>query len=806
MTYQVLARKWRPQTFADIVGQEHISRTLQNAIATQRVGHAYLFVGPRGIGKTTSARVFAKALNCEAGIVKEPCCDCQSCREIAAGSSLDVVEIDGASHNRVEHIRDIRENVQYTPSRSRYKIYIIDEVHMLTTAAWNALLKTLEEPPPHVKFLFATTEPHKVLPTIVSRCQRFDLKRIPVPLIMGRLQQIAEHENVFIEDRALAAIARAADGGMRDAQSIFDQMIAFCGGMSTEEKILENDVIDVFGLASGAELRELAMGLVVNDMDRALRVVQALADHGRDLERLFGDLVGFMRNAMICSFCRDPGSMLEVSDSELDDLRQITEAGDPARIQRLLQELVTQEWSFRAALNKRVHLEATLARVMMDVHSVQIDDIVNRLNQLRGSGEIPAIPIAPSAMTASPLAPAPSAPVPRSAPPSSTVPAAVDPGPSPASAGPSLTGSASPQEPEVSVAIEHPAVVQCAPPAPVAEAPRTDPPPPSSPAPVQVASVSEPAPECQVPVVDDTPAGSPVSSAPSVPPWDTDAPVSSSDPAVAEPAEPSGTAVQEGAETRKEAVPSSVPPTAEPGTPEGQLPELLTPEQTARSQGTEPAPQEDADAVSLADEGGAVELVKPLSAAPEPENASQPRVESPEPVSAPPAALEPVPAPRQAAATPETRMPLRELGNRGDVPTDAPEESEGDPARLWHQLVAEVDKAPGHHQLKLYMQELIPVSFMRGLLQVAYDEDVPEAHAQKLLEPAATEILNRCFQRVSPVPHGRVMIKRWIDSVSNEEQRKQLRSTPELRAKIEQNPFVKEVCTLFSGTVVDVRG
>ena len=233
MAYQVLARKWRPQTFAEVVGQEHIARTLKNAIQAQRIGHAYLFVGSRGIGKTTSARIFAKALNCTDLQNGEPCCKCENCREIAAGNSLDVLEIDGASHNGVDDMRAIRDQVQYPPTKCKYKIYIIDEVHMLSAGAWNALLKTLEEPPPYVKFLFATTEPHKVLPTIISRCQRFDLRRIPVPLIADRLRQIADAEKIYVEDSALAAIARAADGGMRDAQSIFDQMIAFCGGDST---------------------------------------------------------------------------------------------------------------------------------------------------------------------------------------------------------------------------------------------------------------------------------------------------------------------------------------------------------------------------------------------------------------------------------------------------------------------------------------------------------------------------------------------------------------------------------------------
>ena len=384
MAYQVLARKWRPQTFAEVVGQEHISRTLKNAIIQNRIGHAYLFVGSRGIGKTTTARIFAKALNCANNVDGEPCCQCQSCREVAAGTSMDVIEIDGASHNKVEHIRDIRENVQYTPVNGKYKIYIIDEVHMLTPQAWNALLKTLEEPPEHVKFLFATTEPHKVLPTIISRCQRFDLKRISVPLIVQRLRQIADGEHIHVEDNALAAIARAADGGMRDAQSIFAQMIAFCGGLAEGELITEKDVIDVFGLASGIELREMAAALFTNDINRAMVVLQSLADSGRDLERLFGDLINYVRNIMVAGICDDPSKFLEVSDSELADLIGIGRSIDRQMVQRILQGLVAQEWSFRAAVNKRIYFETVLARVMLDAHSVQLDDIIARLNVLTG--------------------------------------------------------------------------------------------------------------------------------------------------------------------------------------------------------------------------------------------------------------------------------------------------------------------------------------------------------------------------------------------------------------------------------------
>jgi DNA polymerase III subunit gamma/tau len=253
MAYEVLARKWRPQQFADVVGQNHVTQTLQNAITAKRIAHAYLFVGPRGTGKTSLARLFAKALNCKTGPTITPCDVCDSCREITAGISLDVQEIDGASNNSVEQVRELRDNVKFAPTHGKYKIYIIDEVHMLSTAAFNALLKTLEEPPAHVKFFFATTEAHKVLPTIVSRCQRFDLRRIPVALIIERLNLIANEEKVSLDSDAALAIARGAEGGLRDAESALDQLIAFRG-----ETIAETDVLAVFGLVSRQTLELLS--------------------------------------------------------------------------------------------------------------------------------------------------------------------------------------------------------------------------------------------------------------------------------------------------------------------------------------------------------------------------------------------------------------------------------------------------------------------------------------------------------------------------------------------------------------------
>src|SRR5947199_1836381 len=245
MSYEVFARKYRPQTFDDLGGQAHVSRTLKNAVAQNRLAHAYLFVGPRGVGKTSTARILAKSLNCVKGPTITPCGECDNCREIAGGNSLDVIEIDGASNNSVEDVRQLRENVRYAPAKGHYKIYLIDEVHMLSPAAFNALLKTLEEPPEHVKFIFATTEPQKVLPTILSRCQRFDLHRIPANLIAQHLQLIAGKEKITLEPAAAHAIARGAEGGLRDAESMLDQLVAFCG-----ETIAEADVLNVFGFSS----------------------------------------------------------------------------------------------------------------------------------------------------------------------------------------------------------------------------------------------------------------------------------------------------------------------------------------------------------------------------------------------------------------------------------------------------------------------------------------------------------------------------------------------------------------------------
>src|SRR4051812_25346280 len=299
MSYQVIARKYRPQRFSDDVGQEHVTQTLGNAIAQSRIAHAYLFVGPRGTGKTTIARIFAKCLNCTGGPSPDFPDSDPRCQEITEGRSLDVLEIDGASNRGIEEIRELRETVKYAPASSKFKIYIIDEVHMLTKEAFNALLKTLEEPPAHVKFMFATTEPEKVLPTILSRCQRFDLRRIPAGLIVKHLSQISRQEKVEIDEPALYAIARGAEGGMRDAESTLDQLISFCGN-----KIRENDVLSMFGLAARAQLLALAGAIIRGDANMALRELNDLARNGKDLGRLLSDLLSYFRNLMIFHFSK----------------------------------------------------------------------------------------------------------------------------------------------------------------------------------------------------------------------------------------------------------------------------------------------------------------------------------------------------------------------------------------------------------------------------------------------------------------------------------------------------------------------
>lgn len=361
--YQVIARKWRPQTFDDVVGQDHVVRTLRNAIARQRIAHAYLFVGPRGTGKTSTARIFAKALNCTGGPKADFDPADPACLSIAAGTHLDVIEIDGASNNGVDQVRDLRDTVQYSPAQGRFKIYIIDEVHMLSAAAFNALLKTLEEPPPHVKFVFATTDPQKVLPTIVSRCQRFDLKPIPSALIVERLRRIALAEGIRAADDALACIARMADGGMRDAQSIFDQMISFCG-----TDIAEADVLDVYGLVSADKLAALAGALAAGDHAQIVRLVDECDAAGRDLVRLLSDLQGHVRGSLLDAIAQGGRSR------QLGGVSLTTE-----QITRMLDALRQGEDGVKLGLSDKINLEVALLKAVDASRARAIDSLLKEL-------------------------------------------------------------------------------------------------------------------------------------------------------------------------------------------------------------------------------------------------------------------------------------------------------------------------------------------------------------------------------------------------------------------------------------------
>ena len=371
--YQVIARKWRSQTFDDVVGQDHVVRTLKNAITRGRIAHAYLFVGPRGTGKTSLARLFAKALNCTGGPKADFDVNDPACLAIAEGSHLDVIEIDGASNNGVDQVRDLRDTVRYAPAQGKFKIYIIDEVHMLSVQAFNALLKTLEEPPEHVKFVFATTEPQKVLPTIVSRCQRFDLRPIPPALIVERLKKISAAEKIKITDEALASIARLADGGMRDAQSILDQMISFCGG-----EISEPDVLDVYGLVAAEKITALAAALAAGDHKKIVAIVDECDADGRDLVRLLSDLQAHVRAALLDAIAQ--GGRSSVLGGEAMTTEQIT---------RMLDGLREGEGAVKLGLAEKINFEVTLLKAVEASRARAIDSLIRELSAL--ADETPAV-------------------------------------------------------------------------------------------------------------------------------------------------------------------------------------------------------------------------------------------------------------------------------------------------------------------------------------------------------------------------------------------------------------------------------
>ena len=411
-SYTVFARKYRPKTFADVLGQEHITRTLRNAIQANRIAHAYLFVGPRGTGKTSTARIFAKALNCTGGPKADFDPEEEICREIAEGRSLDVIEFDAASHTGVEKVRDlILDRVNYVPVNGRYKIYLVDEVHMLSTGSFNALLKTLEEPPPHVKFLFATTDVQKVPTTILSRCQRFDLKRIPAATIARHLLFIAKTEGFTLAPEAAEAVARGAEGGLRDAESMLDQLVAFCG-----DAIGEADVLSVFGFTSAQTVTTLCEAILCADASRALGTIHEQAEAGKDLARLMSELITHLRNLLVLQ--ADPNGLGDEWMPEAVAAMQEQAGRVPMeKVLDLIEQFAGAEARMKWAVNKKMHFEVAAIRAIQILKSATLTEVLDTLTALRGGQPLPAIPQPPQPAEPRPSAPRPQITVPPTAPP-----------------------------------------------------------------------------------------------------------------------------------------------------------------------------------------------------------------------------------------------------------------------------------------------------------------------------------------------------------------------------------------------------
>jgi DNA polymerase III subunit gamma/tau len=386
MSYLVLARKYRPQVFADLVGQEHVTRTLINAIRAGRVAHAFLFTGVRGVGKTTAARILAKALNCEQGPTAEPCNKCSNCLEITAGNSVDVLEIDGASNTGVDDVREIIENVRYRAAKSRFKIYIIDEVHMLSTSAFNALLKTLEEPPEHVKFIFATTDPHKLPATVHSRCQRYDFKRVPLRLVVGQLKKIAAAEGVQISDRALYLIAREGEGSMRDAQSLLDQVIAFNADQLTDE-----EVVAALGIADRRMLFAVGDAIVQRRPAAALEQVAEIHRFGYDLRRFARDLLEHLRNLAVVKVLPEAtDQLLDLPQEEREEVVRQAGAIEQDDLDRAFHIMLAADEEIAHSPYPKIVLEMTLIKLATLAPLLPVEEVLQRIEdldaRLRGDG------------------------------------------------------------------------------------------------------------------------------------------------------------------------------------------------------------------------------------------------------------------------------------------------------------------------------------------------------------------------------------------------------------------------------------
>lgn len=614
MSYLVLARKWRPQTFLDLVGQDHVRRTLENAIAQDRVAHAFLFTGVRGVGKTSSARILAKTLNCERGPTVSPCLKCPQCLDITAGNDMDVRELDGASNNGVEDVRRLQEELPYRPVRDRFKIYIVDEVHMLSAGAWNAFLKTLEEPPPHVKFIFATTEVHKVPITILSRCQRYDFRMISAQTIATRLRYVLGQEKVVADDAAINLIAREAAGSMRDAMSLLDQAIAW-----SSERLVGDEVARVLGVASRSVLHQLAVGLVGGQPEAALRIVAQLMENGYDLGQVSRDLLAVLRDLVVAKVCTEPGHLLDLSEEERRDTVELAKRTSSDDLVRLHQGFARSFDEIVRSPSPRAGLEMVLVRLARRPPLVPLDDLLGRLSELeRRLGGGPASP---------PARPSPGGSRPSGGRPPPAQASGTTAAPLPSPAAPASVSAPGPQASATSIHAAHivgatALAVPFAPAAPAAPVlasapaasveptrappvalpqqrpanegasngqPRPGPPSPRSPAPEGASNVIRPVFPSARPAPSTAPASSPAPSVPLRP-----APPPSSSPSLRTPAPPSAPQPSRPSFTPPGARPSFSPPAERPSfTPPGTRPSFSPPVERPSftpSSAREPAP------------------------------------------------------------------------------------------------------------------------------------------------------------------------------------------------------------------------